>query len=607
MIRRNHFSSGLGGFCRISILSCGFVISILSFNLSGLSGCGKSEPSAEGQTVIHHRLREKVQTLDPAEIGDTISHAVAGDLFECLYDFDYAARPYRMVPQLAAAMPDISDNGLIYRISIRPDVYFHDNPCFSDGNGRLLTADDFVFAWKRIANLKNRSKNWWIFDGRIVGLDEFRDYTGNLKAEAVDYDRPVEGLYAEDEHTLVIKLTRPWPQLILWLQYIATAPMAREAVEYYGNRIGNHPVGTGAYTMVRWQRGSFIEAVRHPQYHGFADVEPGREPQRLPYIDRVFWRVIIEDQPRWLLFMRGELDINTIPKDNFGQAIAYGTEMTEIMRQRDIRLKTFDEPCTFWVGFTMTDPVLGGNPALRKAISLCIDRDRYIDLFWNGRGRTAHGYIPPVMNGYDPTLEAASFSRLDVAAAKTYLEEAQRIHGGPFGRLRLAMGGTDTFYRQMGQFIQDNLTQIGLTVEVELYDWPTYLEKLRSGSHQMFFSGWMADYPDAETFMQIYYSKNIPWPNSTQYHNPAFDTIFEQIAVMPDSPERTALYQEAQRLVVADLPCAFVYHRITYILHHDWIENIVPNSYRSETNGMGLTKFFRLDSEKRDAYKKRFR
>lgn len=607
MGKRKYFRDGFAGRGRFCILSFGFSLLILSFTLLGLSGCRKRDPATEGQTVIHHRLREKVQTLDPAEVGDTISHAVAGDLFECLYDYDYTARPYRMVPLLAAAMPEISDDGTVYRIPIRQDVYFHDNPCFPDGKGRALTADDFVFAWKRIANLKNRSKNWWIFDGRIVGLDAFRDYTRDLTADDVDYDRPVEGLYAEDDHTLVIKLTRPWPQLVLWLQYIATAPMAREAVDYYGSRIGNNPVGTGAYRLVHWQRGSFVEAERHPRYHQFADAPDGSGQQRLPYIDRVFWRIIIEDQPRWLLFMRGELDINSIPKDNFGQVIAFGTEMTEDMRQRNIQLKTFDEPATFWIGFNMSDDVVGGNPALRRAISYSIDRERFIELFQNGRGRIAHGYIPPVMDGYDPAIAEVSASRLDLTLAREQLQEAERLNGGPFGRLRLALGGTDTTYRQMGQFLQSGMAQIGLSVEIEMFDWPTYLERMRNGDHQMFFSGWMADYPDAETFMQLYYSKNIPWPNSTQYRNPVFDAIFEQIAGMPDGPERTELYRQAERRVVEDLPNAYIYHRISYLLHHEWVNNIVPNSYRADTNGMGLTKFFQLDTDKRDAYKENFR
>ena len=579
---------------------------LLLGSTAALIGCDRNQPDRAGDTIIHHRLRDKVQTLDPAEVGDTISSAVAGDIFECLYDYDYTARPYQMVPLLAADMPQISEDQTVYRIPIRQGVYFHDNPCFPDGVGRELVADDFVYAWKRIANIKNRSKSWWIFDGRIVGLDAFRDYTRDTPAEEVDYDRPVEGLYAEDDYTLVVKLVRPWPQFVMWLQYIATAPMPREAVDYYGPRIGHNPVGTGAYRLVRWQRGSYIEAERHRRYHGVVQLADGSR-QQLPYIDRVFWRIIIEDQPRWLLFMRGELDMNSIPKDNFGQVISMGVEMTDQMVQRGIQLRDFDEPNTFWVGFNMADGVLGENHPLRQAISLSIDRPGFIDLFQNGRGRIAHGYIPPVMNEYDPSIAEYSSSRLDLNKARRRLAEAEQLNGGPIGPLRLAIGGTDSTIRQMGQFLQNCMASIGLRVELEMFDWPTYLERLRNGSHQMFFSGWMADYPDAENFMKIYYSKNAPWPNSSQYSNPEFDAIYEQIAVMPDSPERTELYRKAQRIVVQDLPKAFVYHRISYLLHHEWVKNVVPNAYRADMNGMGLTKFYQLDTDTREHYKKTFR
>lgn len=161
-----------------------------------------------------------------------------------------------------------------------------------------------------------------------MGLDDFREYTKQFKNKfEVDYSREVEGLYAEDDFTLVIKLYRPWPQLICWLAFGPTAPMAREAVDYYKEDIVKHPVGTGPFILKQWHRGVYLEAVRNPTYREnlypcegeLGDAEAGLladAGKQLPFIDRVFWRVIIEDQPRWLLLMRGDIDINSIPKDN---------------------------------------------------------------------------------------------------------------------------------------------------------------------------------------------------------------------------------------------------------------------------------------------------
>ncbi|MFZ9024558.1 MAG: ABC transporter substrate-binding protein, partial [Anaerohalosphaeraceae bacterium] len=189
---------------------------------------------------------------------------------------------------------------------MKQGVYFHDDACFPDGKGRQLTAHDFVYAFKRIANVKVQSKSWYIFDGRVVGLDDFREYSKVCDKGQVDYDRPVAGLSAEDDFTLVIKLHRPWPQLIYWLAYLPTAPIAREAVDYYGPDIVKHPVGTGPYILKEWHRGIYLEAVRNPNYRDVFFPSEGMPEdiqllanagKRLPFIDRVFWRVVVEDQP----------------------------------------------------------------------------------------------------------------------------------------------------------------------------------------------------------------------------------------------------------------------------------------------------------------------
>lgn len=580
--------------------------------------CRHKNAKGEEEVVLNQRLRAKIQTLDPADVGDTNSDGVCRDIFESLYQYHYLKRPYEIIPQLAAEMPHISDDGLLYRIPIRKDVYFHDDPCFPEGKGRKLQADDFIFALKRLANVKTRSKNWYIFDGRVVGLDAFREYTKTCPKDAVDYDRLVEGLCAEDDFTLVIKLTRPWPQLIYWLAFSPTSPMAREAVDHYGPDISRHPVGTGAFMLKKWYKGVYVEAVRNPNYYEtFYPLEGMPEDneaglledagKRLPFIDRIIWRIMEEDQPRWLLLMKGDIDLNSIPKDNFAQAVAFGRELTPEMKQRGMKLVTVDEPCTFWVEMNMKDPVVGSNKPLRYAVSHAIDRLRFIDLLWNGRGYPAYGFIPPPMKEYDPSIHADSPCVYDVAKARQYLKEAEAIYGGKLPRLRLSMGGTDFIYKQMGQFLQRNLKEIGLDVELEMFDWPTFLEKMRTGDLQLFFNGWMADYPDVESFLGIFYSKNAPWPNHGYYSNPEFDAIYEQVSVMPDSPERIELYRKAQKIVIEDMPCAFTYHRIGYIIQHGWLNNLKPDGYKSDTIGYGYSKYYRIDPQKRVEYRKQLK
>jgi ABC-type transport system substrate-binding protein len=591
---------------------------LLITGVFSLSGCKEtSSEEQSGPVVLQQRLRARVQTLDPMDVRDTVGTCVASDIFDTLYDYHYLKRPYEIIPMLAAAMPTITDGGTCYTIPIRNDVYFHDDVCFPNGQGRLLKAQDVIYAWKRIADIKTRSVSWWILDRRIAGLDAFRDYTKTCPKDQVDYDRPVEGLQALDDYTLQVKLNSPWPQFIYWMAYIATAPVAREAVEYYGPEIGFHPVGTGAFKVDRWMSGAYVEASRNLRYFQKyptegepSDVQNGLladAGKPLPFVDKVIWRIVVEDQPRWRLLLKGLIDMVGIPKDNFGQVFSSGLNVSEEYTSRKIRMTTFDEPSTFWVAFNMNDPVLGINKPLRQAISHCIDRKSFIDVFFDGRAQEAFGFIPPIMPGYDPNIIGISNSRYDMARAKVYLEEAKKVAGGTIPRIRVAIGGIDSTNRQMCQYIQRSIRSIGLDVEIDLYDWPTFLEKLRKSDMQIFILGWTADYPDVESFLQLFYSKNIPYPNEFCYSNPQFDAIFEKIAAMPDCPERLELYRQAQKIINEDVPCAFTFHRVSFIMCHDWISNVKPNSYKNEMAGWGMTKYYRIDPQKREEYKRKYR
>jgi ABC-type transport system substrate-binding protein len=576
-----------------------------------IGGCGGS-PSGEdaNEMVLYAALPAKIRGLDPGDIGDVVSATVAAQCFECLYQYHYLKRPYQLIPLLAASMPEASEDGLTYTIKIKQGVYFADDKCFAGGKGRELKASDFVFAWKRIADIKYFSKNWWIFDNRIIGLDEFREYTKTCaRREDVDYSQPVEGLQTPDDHTLVIKLKKPWPQIVYLLAHQPTAPIAKEAADYYGKDIISHPVGTGPFKLTVWHRGSYIEMVRNPSFRGEFYPSEGEQGdlenhllddsnRHLPMVDRILFVLIEEDQPRWLQFMRGKLDATSIPKDNFAQAIDPSRDLTAEMKKRNIHLKTFKNPDTFWIGFNMEDEVVGKNKPLRKAMSYGIDRERYIEIFWNNRDDVAYGFIPPVMKAYNPEISKLGIS-YDPRKAKQFVKEAERVHGGKLPTLKLSTGGTDTLARQICQFYQRSFKEIGLDVEVEYMDWPTFLEKIKTKSTQMFTLGWVADYPDPENFLQLFYTKNAsPGTNNFNYSSPEFDKVYEQVAVMPDSPERTELYRKAEQIVLEDCPAVFINHRVAYVLHHDWVLNYKPHVFQ-----YGLAKYRRVDKTKRATYK----
>jgi len=589
-----------------------FLSVVLTTALLIIAGCGSSSSGNEpNEIVLYTALSAKVRGLDPGDIGDVTSSLVASQIFECLYQYHYLKRPYELIPQLAEDMPIVSKDRLTYTIKIRKGVYFADDVCFEGGKGRELKADDFVFAWKRIADIKYLSKNWWIFDNKIVGLDEFREYTKSCKRrEDVDYSRPVEGLITNDDYTLVIKLKKPWPQITYLLAHLPTAPIAKEAVDYYDKDIMNHPIGTGPFKLKLWHRGSFIELVKNPNFRSeFYPSESEADDlakgyladagRKLPMVDRILMMVVQENPPRWFLFMQGKIDASGIPKDNFNEAIDQRGGLTAQMQKRNINLRIFRDPSTYWLGFNMEDDLLGSNKPLREAISCAVDRGKYIELFTNNRGELAYGFIPPLMKAYDHQVKKIVKTVYNPGRARQLVKRAEQVYGGKLPKLTLAMPGTDVVFRQRGEFLARCFKGVGLDVDIDYMDWPTFQNRVKTKSAQMFTLGWIADYPDVENFLQLFYSKNAsPGPNNFNYSNPEFDKIYEQIAVMSDSDERTELYRKAERIVVEDCPAVFLMHGVAYVLHHDWLYNYKPHAF-----GYGLSKYRRIDNTKRLAYK----
>ncbi len=578
-----------------------------------LAGCDSSSSDKNSdEMVLRHALFTKLKGLDPGNMRDVYSVTVASQICETLYQYHFLKRPYEIVPLLAEEMPEISADFLTYTIKIKKGVHFQDDKCFPGGRGRELKAEDFIFAIKRIANIKYLSQNWSMFDGKIMGLDEFRRITKGCESkEDVDYSREVEGLTASDDYTLIIKLKKPWPQLVgTALADIATAPIAKEAVYFYGKDIVSHPVGTGPFMLKKWHRGSYVELVRNPNFRGEpypGEGEPGDAEagylddagRIMPFADRVVWTIIVEYQPAWLLFLQGKLDNSPIPKDNYNEAITETRELTPVMKQRNIRLKKFWDPSTFWLGFNMLDPVLGENKPLRRAISYAIDRDKFIEIFFNGRHLVAHGFIAPLMDSYDPNIKEKGYARYDPDKARELLKEAEQIYGRALPELKMAIPGTDSFNRQLGQFLKRYVTAVGLDVEVEYMDWPTYMEKVNTRSVQMFCSGVRASIPDAEDFLGMFYSKYwAPGSNRFNYLNPEFDKLYEKIEVMFESPERRELYRKMELIVLEDCPAAFLNHRVVFALHHDWYKNYKPHAF-----AYGMSKYRRIDMKKRAEYK----
>lgn len=577
-----------------------------------LPGCGKkAADKSASENVWRRPLFTKIQTLDNGNMNDVYSLLVASQMYEALYDYHYLKRPFEIISNLAQDLPEVSEDKLTYTIRIKQGVMYQDDPCFPEGRGRELKASDFVFAIKRIANMKFNSQIWSDWNGRVVGLDDFREYTKTCENKfAVDYSHKVEGLRALDDYTFQIKLIQPWPQLIYLLATTKTAPTAKEAVDHYGDEIIYHPVGTGPYMLKAWQRGTQIELERNPNWRGGVypsegmpeDVENGLltdAGKPLPFVDRIIFRVIEEFNPAWLMFKQGQFDWMQTFKDNFNEAVNLETfGASEEMIKREIQLIKYDDPSVFWVGFNMQDPVLGKNKPLRKAISRGIDRQDFIDLFFNGVHQVANGMIHPDIPEYNPDIVNTDYAKYDPEESQTLFKEAEVIYGGPIPPLTICIPGADTWSKQAGQYLQKYFKQMGLDLQVDYMDWPTYLDILNKGKHQLFFSGGSPSMPDAIDSLMSYYSKNFGYGgNHYFYSNPEVDAMYEKLLVMFPGPEKNALCHKMEKMILEDCPAVYLNHRVSTVLIHDWFKNYKPHGF-----SYNLGKYWRIDTEKRSQY-----
>lgn len=568
-------------------------------------GCTKKQDSSD--TSLYVSLTANVKGMDPVQADDRYSNIVINQIYEGLLGYHYLKRPLELVPVLAEAMPEVSKDGLTHTFKIRKGVKFQDDESFTGGQGREVTAEDFIYSWKRLADPANRSTGFWVFDGKIVGLNEWAD--AKEKGEA-DYTTPVAGLSAPDSHTLVIQLKEPYYQLHYVLAMGFTTVVPKEAVEFYGEEFLNHPVGTGPYKLEKWIRNSSITLVKNPTYRDVtypAEGEAGDEEaglladagKKLPLNDKVVLTEVLEDQPRWLNFQRGNLDFLGIPKDNFDSAVQQN-QLTEEMKSKGIDLVITKEQDVTYTAFNMNDPVLGKNKKLRQAMSMAYDTDTVITQFYNGRAIVAHSPIPPDIDGYEESFKNP-YKTFDVEKARALLKEAGFENGEGLPTFDFDTLSTTTS-RQMAESFQQQMSQLGIKLNIRTNTWPQFQERIKKGQVQIYGIAWGADYPDAQNFLQLFYGKNLsPGPNGSNYQNPAFDKIYETSLKTPPGAARTKLYHQMRDMVVEDTPWIFATHRLGYYLHHGWLKNYKPQSIIGDQ-----FKYLRVDGEERATRKASF-
>jgi len=596
----------------------------------------------QGKVVAYNVYGAKVKSIDPATCGDTTSASVQGNFYESLYAYHYLKRPIEVVLQLAAGMPEVSPDGLSYTIRLKKGVKYSRNPCFGvDRNGtpktRTLRAEDFVLAFKRIGDfhLTTTLSLAFIHD-RIVGLKEYRQKTRSYnKGDFSRYDKEqIKGIRAIDEHTLQIRVDRPFPQLLYVLAMHVYAPIPREVIDYHlatrpDGAGGREPiplnerspeiydpqavVGTGAYVLSEWVRGGRIVMERNGEFREEyypSEGAPGDKAagllddagKKVPFVDVRNLTFVQEDNPAWMMFITKQRDTAGIPRDVYSTVISPSKDLIDLWHKRGIRLIKETYPAIYWFAFNTEDRVLGSSKSLRQALCLAFDVDRYVEVIHNGRGRRAVNTIPSTFKGH-AEAGPSPYARFDLDAARQKLAQAKAEliaagvikPGEEIPPLILDMPGRDEHYRRMGEFAQGEFQRIGLNVRIELNDWPTLQKKVHNKQCQMYAMGWHADYHDAENFLQLYYSPNIKrGTNNTNYKNPQFDRLFERAATTMNEKDRIPLYAKMVKILNEDCPVLLLSEPISFILVYEWVHNVKPHPI-----GYGFGKYTRIDADLR--------
>lgn len=566
-----------------------------------MTGCTKKRFD-ENDNTLNIVIKANIKGLDPIYADDQYSATVIAQMLEGLLQYNYLKRPFTLEPKLAEAMPEISKDGLTYTFKIKKGIKFHDNAAFKDGKGREVTAQDFIYSWKRLADPRNTSGGFWIFDGKIKGLNE---WATALKAEKATYDTPVEGLTAPDANTLVIKLIAPYHQLgyVLTMPFAAVLP--REAVEKYGKELLNNPVGTGPYMLEKasdWVRNSKITMKKNPNYRddvypsegGPGDAEKGLladAGKKLPLSDKLVINEIVEDQPRWQNGLKGNFDYFEIPKDNFENAVK-DNKIAPELGAKGMGLDITPGLDITYIGFNLLDPAFK-NKLVRQAMSRAFDTKTYINKFLNGRGIAAQGPVPPGIDGQEDSFKNPN-AQFDVASAKALLAKAGYPDGKGFPELTYE-ALSDSTGRQGAEFFAQQMAQIGIKVKINSNTWPQFQAKIKAQKAQLFGIAWGADYPDAQNFFQLFYSKNkSPGPNDTSFNNPEFDRIYEASLKLPPGEERTKLYFKLRDIVADECPWVLNAHRLLYKVVHGWLHN-----FKWTEVGYDYPKYMRVDAKKR--------
>jgi peptide/nickel transport system substrate-binding protein len=510
---------------------------------------------------FHYNDYSGIASLDPAFAKNQSITWAVHQLYNTLVEVD---SQLHIIPSVAKRW-EISEDGTVYTFYLRDDVFFHNDACFSNKKGRRLIAEDVVFSFKRLNDKSIASPGGWIFNGKVDSIN---------------------GFSAINDTTFQVKLIKPYHPIlgILSMQYCSIVP--HEAVQKYGNEFRRHPVGSGPFSIVAWEEGQGLILKKNGNY--FERDDAGKQ---LPYLDGI--KVSFHDSraTEFLLFRQGKVDfINDIDATFKDEVLTKrGTLRKEWEGKVQLQTHPYLNVEYFGILVDSTNALVKNSPTrlkkLRQAINYGFDREKMILYLRNSLGIPAQsGFVPAGLPSFDSTV-VKGYSYDPLLAKKLLSEVGYANKNVPPIKLT-----TISIYSNIADFIAKQLEAIGINIQVEIVQKSLLLE-MTSTSRALFFRGsWIADYPDAENYLSVFYSKNPAPPNYTRYKNPEFDALFEKAMKETNDSLRYKLYQQADQLMINDAPVVPLWYDMV-------IHLVQPNVKGFQPNALNLLELKRVNIE----------
>jgi ABC-type transport system substrate-binding protein len=574
-------------------------LSLCGFSLAALAQVPQTAPPPKpGEKVFKYAFLIAETGFDGVQLSDLYSRIVTSNIFEAPLAFHYLDQE-KVVPLTAATLPEVTNDFKTWTIRIKPGIFFADDPAFG-GKKRELTAADYVYAFKRHYDPKNKSPNlYFLENAKVIGMSEIRKRIMDAK-QPFPYDEQAEGIKLIDKYTFQLNFAEPQPRFDQ--QVLADSSVwgavAREVVEKYGDKIMEHPVGTGPFMLSAWRRSSKMVLTKNPNYREefypklegieadeprYAEYAKKFAGRKLPMVDRVEVSIIEESQPRWLAFMNKETDMVAIPGEYINIALP-NNELAPNLTKAGVKRFTLQRPDVAMSFFNMEHPLVGGyephKVALRRAIAMAQDEAERKRAIYRNQAVISQGLIPHATFGFDPTLRT-EMSVFDVPKAKALLDtygyvdkDGDGWRDTPDGKPLVIEYASqpDSTSRQMQELWKKSMDRLGVKITFKIAKWPEQLKNSRAGKLMMWGVGWVGSTPDSDTFLALGFGPNIGGANHARFNLPAYNEIYKKTRVMGDSPERAKLMQEAASLAVAYMPYKIHVHRYETQLTQPWVD-----------------------------------